>query len=327
MGQANEKKTLYIRASDVEPKEVTWLWYPYIPFGKVTIVQGNPGDGKSTLMLTIAAKLTNGEILPFTEPKDLPEPMTVIYQTTEDDADDTVVPRFMTAGGNRDRLIFIKEDESPLTFADARIGTVIRETGAKLLILDPLSSYIGKCSLNAANEVRPQFNHLIRAAKSTGCAIVVVDHMNKMQGQSVIFRTVGSIDVVGAVRSVITVVPDPDDKDKRYMVMSKSNLAPMGSAISFTLGEEGVTFLEELDTTADELLNRLSGFSPGRPDEKLQEAMDFISVMLAEGPVSAAECEARLADAGIRAGTAKKAKKQLGVVSSKPHLSWFWSMP
>ena len=180
MGQTNEKKTLYIRASDVEQKEVTWLWYQYIPFGKVTIVQGNLWDGKSTLKLTIAAKLTNGEILPFTEPADLPEPMTVIYQTMEDDADDTVVPNFMTVGGNRDRLIFIKEDESLLTFADARIGTVIRETGAKLLILDPLSSYIGKCSLNAANDVRPQFNHLIRAAKSTGWAIVVVDHMNKM---------------------------------------------------------------------------------------------------------------------------------------------------
>jgi len=162
-------KLEFITASEIEPKEVRWLWYPYFPLGKVSIVQGDPGDGKSTFLLTIAAKLTNGEILPFSEPDTPPEPIKVIYQTTEDDADDTVVPRFIKAGGNRDRLIFIKEDQSPLTFADERIGDGIRETGAKLLILDPLSSYIGDCSLNAANEVRPEFNHLIRAAKENEC--------------------------------------------------------------------------------------------------------------------------------------------------------------
>ena len=177
---AEKPKLELITASESEPKEVQWLWYPYLPLGKVSIVQGDPGDGKSTFLLTIAAKLTNGEILPFTEPETPPEPMKVVYQTTEDDADDTVVPRFMKAGVNRDRLIFIKETQSPLTFADERIGDAIKATGAKLMILDPLSSYIGDCSLNAANEVRPQFNHLIRAAKENGCTIIVVDHMNKI---------------------------------------------------------------------------------------------------------------------------------------------------
>ena len=99
-----------IKASEIEPKEVKWLWYPYIPFGKVTLLQGDPGDGKSKLMLSIAALLSKGEPLPFTETEET-EPMTIIYQTTEDDADDTVVPRFNSAGGNGENLIFIKEDE------------------------------------------------------------------------------------------------------------------------------------------------------------------------------------------------------------------------
>ena len=95
-----------VKASEIEPKEVKWLWYPYIPFGKVTLLQGDPGDGKSKLMLSIAALLSKGEPLPFTETEEN-EPMTIIYQTTEDDADDTVVPRFNSAGGNGENLTTI----------------------------------------------------------------------------------------------------------------------------------------------------------------------------------------------------------------------------
>lgn len=162
-----------IKASEIEPKEVKWLWYPYIPYGKVTLLQGDPGDGKSKLMLSIAALLSKGEPLPFTETEEN-EPMTIIYQTTEDDADDTVVPRFNSAGGNGENLIFIKEDEKSLSFGDNRIAEAIEKYHAKLLILDPMSSYIGEnCSMNNANETRAEFNHLIAVAKNTGCAMVL----------------------------------------------------------------------------------------------------------------------------------------------------------
>lgn len=117
-----------IRASDIEPKEIEWLWYPFIPCGKVTLLQGDPGDGKSTFILTIAALLTKGEPLPFTEPDEQHSPINVIYQTTEDDADDTIVPRFIKAGGDRDRLIFISEDKKALTFDDERIGQAVAAT-------------------------------------------------------------------------------------------------------------------------------------------------------------------------------------------------------
>lgn len=161
-----------VKASEIEPKEVKWLWYPYIPVGKVTLLQGDPGDGKSKLMLSIAALLSKGEPLPFTETEEN-EPMTIIYQTTEDDADDTVVPRFNSAGGNGENLIFIKEDEKSLSFGDNRIREAIEMYHAKLLILDPMSSYIGEsCSMNNANETRAEFNHLIAVAKD----ISVPDH-------------------------------------------------------------------------------------------------------------------------------------------------------
>ena len=137
-----------VKASEIEPKEVKWLWYPYIPVGKVTLLQGDPGDGKSKLMLSIAALLSKGEPLPFTETEEN-EPMTIIYQTTEDDADDTVVPRFNSAGGNGENLIFIKEDEKSLSFGDNRIREAIEMYHAKLLIL-ALFSFVWRkrdCSL------------------------------------------------------------------------------------------------------------------------------------------------------------------------------------
>ena len=138
-------------AADVEPKEVKWLWYPYIPFGKVTLIQGDSGDGKSTFALNLAALLTRGDTLPFTGASH--EPMRVIYLNAEDDADDTVVPRFMKAKGERSRLYFISEEKQRLNFSDDRIREAIVSTGAKACILDPLASYLGAdVSMNLANE-------------------------------------------------------------------------------------------------------------------------------------------------------------------------------
>lgn len=174
-----------VRASEITPKEVRWLWYPYIPFGKITLLQGDPGDGKSKLALSLAALLSKGEQLPFTDEEERNEPMTVIYQTTEDDKDDTVVPRFNAAGGNGEKLVFIREDKKNLTFGDERIRKAVEKYRAGLLILDPMSSYIGgECSLNSANETRAEFNHLIAVARDTGCAILIIAHMNKMRDTS-----------------------------------------------------------------------------------------------------------------------------------------------
>ena len=251
----------------------------------------------------------------------------VIYQTTEDDTDDTIVPRFIKANGDREKLIFINEKETPISFDDARIEEAIKKTGAKLLILDPLSSYIGDCQLNAANEVRPRFNHLIRIAKETNAAIVIVNHLNKMFGTKAIYRTPGSIDIVGAVRSALLIGRSKENEDERILVQQKSNLAPTGAAIVFSVGEDGISFIKESELTADELLASFPD-KTGRPDTKTQEAMEIIRDLLSDGEEhEASECEARLSEAGISKSTAKKAKRMLGVVSSKPHYSWYWRLP
>ena len=326
---SQKKELKIISSTNVEVREINWLWYPFIPRGKVTILQGDPGEGKSTFMLTLAAYLTRGEALPFTDCGEPPDPITVLYQSTEDDYDDTIVPRFIKAGGIRDRLAFIDESEYPLTFDDDRILEGIKQTGAKLLVLDPLASYIGDCSLNASNEVRQKFNALINAAREADCAIVVVNHMNKMPGLKAIYRTPGSIDVAGAVRSILLLARDPDEEDKRYLVQTKMNLASKGDALEFRIEDGGIKFTGITDKTADEILRKqdfVSGI--GRPDVKLQEAKEVIEELLAAGTaVPAEDCEAVLKKNGIRRSTAQTAKRELGIESVRIQDRWYWKLP
>ena len=317
-----------IKASEITPKEVRWLWYPYIPFGKVTLLQGDPGDGKSKLMLSLAALLSKGAPLPFAD-EEAGEPMTVIYQTTEDDADDTVVPRFNSAGGDGERLIFIKEDEKSLTFGDDRIREAVEKYNAKLLILDPMSSYIGDtCSMNNANETRAEFNHLIAVAKDTGCAIVIIAHMNKAKDTSPLYRTNGSIDIAGAARSILAVTRTANKQNpaERYLVQVKSNLAPMGSAILFEVADKGVNFLDELELSAEDAFSA-SVPRMGRPNDREEAATDFIRSLLSDGRRLASDCEAKLEAAGFKKSTYKKSKKKAGVRSVKDGFLWYWTLP
>ena len=245
-----------ISAKDVKVRPVKWLWPFFIPKGKITLLQGGPGDGKSTFMLTLAAYMTRGEPLPFTEYQEPPEPIKVIYQSTEDDYDDTIVPRFIQAGGVRDNLVFINEQTEHLTFEDPRLLKGIKESGAKLVVLDPLSSYFGDGNINASNEVRPKFNALIQTARETDCSIVIVNHLNKMAGIGSKYRVPGSIDVVGAVRSILLLARDPDEEDKRYLVQTKMNLASKGDALEFRIEDGGIKFTGITDKTADEILRK-----------------------------------------------------------------------
>ena len=316
-----------IKASEITTREIEWLWYPFIPFGKVTILQGDSGDGKSLMILKLAAMLTQGEPMPFTD-GDGQAPINVIYQSSEDDADDTIVPRFLKAGGDPERLLFINEKKKFLSFSDPRLLAALEQTKARLLILDPLSAYIGEgIQLNAANEVRAQFRPLIEMAKELKCAILIVHHQNKQLGQKAINRGSGSVDVIAGPRSTLVIArTGNDDPDERILAQVKCNVGPTGTAIVFSVGNGEVTWLREEAKTADEVLgNVFSGL--GRPGTLVSDAKDILAEQLAKGPRPQQEIMAMMKAAGIGETTAKKAKALLAIRSVKQGSMWFWSLP
>ncbi|MBO5454798.1 MAG: tyrosine-type recombinase/integrase [Clostridia bacterium] len=134
-------ETIIRKMSEVELQEVQWLWKPYIPFGKLVIIQGDPGEGKTTFALRLAAACSSGMALPGMETT---EPFNVIYQTAEDGLGDTIKPRLIEAGADENMVLNIIEDTDPLSLSDERIEKAITETGARLMILDPIQGYIGK---------------------------------------------------------------------------------------------------------------------------------------------------------------------------------------
>ena len=168
----------------------------------------------------------------------------------EDDAGDMVVCHFNFADGNGENLIFIKKNEKPLSFGDNCIAEVIEKYHVKLLILVPMSFYIGEgCSMNNVNETRTEFNYLIAGAKDTGCATVINTHINKMKGTNPLYRTNGSIDIAGVARSIlaITRTSNKETLTERYMMQMKSNSAPIDSAVLLEIAEKDVDCISKTD--------------------------------------------------------------------------------
>lgn len=198
----------------MKSSSVEWIWYPYIPCGKITILQGDPGEGKSTLILHIAAILTKGATLP--DGNKIQNPMTVIYQCSEDSKGDTIKPRLERAGADCRKVAFIKDDDGDLTLDDERIELAVKMTGARLLVLDPIQAFIGKNgNMQSAVRMRETMTKLANIASEYACAIVLVGHMNKTNGGKNIYRGLGSIDIAAAARSVLLVARDKDEPYKK----------------------------------------------------------------------------------------------------------------
>jgi len=311
-----------IRMSEIVTEAVKWLWYPYIPFGKITVIQGDPGDGKTTAVLAIAAAVTTGKPLP--ESKETVGPVAVIFQTAEDGLGDTIKPRLEQAGADCERVIVIDETDKALSLLDKRIETALLQTGAKLLILDPLQAYLGAdVDMHRANEIRPVLKRISTIAEQTGCAVVVVGHLNKGTNKSQ-YRGLGSIDIQAAARSVITVGRVKGKQYVRAIAQGKNNLAPEGRTIGFELDPDtGFKWTGVLEMTIDDLL---SGSMPER-DTTYDRAVDFLKNELAEGRRPAAELFKKAAEQDISEKTLRNAKKALDVNVTKDGKRWFWAMP
>ena len=328
----NRKKKPELRLINMENvavEQIEWLLYPFIPYGKVTIIQGDPGGGKTTMVLQIIAKLTKGEsVLPNKDgekkqEEQAREPVNVIYQTAEDGLGDTIKPRLLAAGADCSKVLVIDDSELPLTMLDERLEEAIRETQSRLVVLDPIQSFLGaEVDMHRANEIRPLMKRVSVLAEKYHCAVILIGHMNNNSAGKSSYRGLGSIDFQAAARSVLIVGRVKNEPEIRVVCHVKSSLAPEGKSIAFRLDKEsGFEWIGEYDISADDLL---SGNCRG---QKIKGAIEFLLEMLADGTVEQNAILKEAESRGIKGKTLWNAKKALGVQSKKTGNHWSWMLP
>lgn len=308
-----------INMKDVEVESVEWLFYPFIPYGKITIIQGDPGEGKTTLVLQIIASLTKGtSVLGDKET----EPINVIYQTAEDGLADTIKPRLLKANADCSRVLVIDDRDIPLTMLDIRLEQAIAETKGRLVVLDPIQGFLGTgVDMHRANEIRPVMKHISELAEKYKCAIILIGHMNKCSMGKSAYRGLGSIDFQAAARSVLIVGRIKDEPEVRVVCQTKNSLAPEAKSIAFRLSEEnGFEWIGEYDVAADDLL---SGTAKGT---KKQTAMDFLETILAGGQMQQTAIMQLAEEKGISQKTLRNAKEALDIKSIRLNNQWYWKL-
>jgi hypothetical protein len=310
-----------IKMSEVESQTVEWLWYPFIPYGKLTIIQGDPGDGKTTLVLNIAAKLSNGEGLD-NEMK-VHEPVRIIYQTAEDGLADTVKPRLELAGADCEKISVIDESDKSLSMIDDRLEQALIKTGARVLILDPIQAYLGGgMDMNRANEARDMTKRLGVLAEKYKCAILLIGHMNKASGNKAAYRGMGSIDFFAVARSVLLVGRVEGEPNIRAVVQIKNNLAVFGHPKGFELSEKGFNWLGDYEITADEVLG---GIAPKA--NKFEQAKSMLRELAeTSNAIQSNEIFEMAGEHGISKRTLENAKKELGIKAKKINNTWYWEL-
>ena len=293
---------------DIEQTSVEWLWFPYIPFGKLTIIQGNPGEGKTYFAMMLTAACTNRKLFPNME--DI-EPFNVIYQTAEDGMGDTIKPRLVEAGADLSRVMVIDDSEEVLTLSDDRIEKAVRQNHVRLVIIDPVQAFIGAdVDMKRANEVRPVFRKLGMIAEKTSCAIVLIGHLNKSSGTQSTYRGLGSIDIMAAVRSLIFIGKVRKDPTTRVLIHEKSSLAPPGETMAFKLGdEEGFRWVGAYEISADELLDGKEGKAT---ETKLERGAKLIQELLVDkNEISIRELDDKAKEQGISGRTMRDVRSRM----------------
>ena len=313
-------KLKLIHMEDIAVEEVEWLLYPLIPYGKITILQGDPGEGKTTAVLRIISSLTKGEPLPFESEKKAFVPVNVIYQTAEDGLGDTIKPRLLAADADCSHVLVIDDTEKALTITDERLEEAVVQTEARLVVLDPIQGYLGaEVDMHRANEIRPLMSRLAKMAEKHKCAILLIGHMNKNAMGKCAYRGLGSIDITAAARSVLLCGRVKDEPEIRVICQVKSSLAPEATPIAFRLDKEtGFSWIGEYEISPEELL---TGDNRG---SKLREAQNFLMDFLKDGEKKSKEAEAAAREKGIRTKTLYNAKAALNIDSVKIGREWYW---
>ena len=303
---------------EVVAEDVKWLWKPYIAFGKVNVIQGDPGNGKTTFALAVAAlasrqrQMPTGDAPPFIG--------NIIYQSGEDNPQDTIKPRLIACGADCAKIAFV---EAGGALRPEMLEEAIVETNTRFVVLDPLQAFLTeKQDITRSKDIRPMLRDLGNVAARTNAAIVIIGHMNKRKLSKGIYRGLGSIDITAAARSVLLIGKHKGDPDSRYMAQIKNNLASIGKAIRFTINENGgVEFGGECDISEEDLL----AVSAAK-QTKYEIAKELISSMLADGDKKSNEVYDACLNVGVSGATMQYVKRKLGIKSVRKIDDWYWTL-
>ncbi|HXH51351.1 MAG TPA: AAA family ATPase [Terriglobia bacterium] len=327
------------RFSTIEPEPLHWLWPGRIPAGKPTLLAGDPGLGKSLSTVDIAARVSTGTRFPDGAEC---EQGNVIFLSAEDDPGDTIRPRLDAAGADVSRIHLIEavrnftpdgrsvEDQFNLERDMGALEDAIRQTQARLAVIDPVSAYLGGTDSHTDAKVRSLLAPMATLASKYAVAIVMVTHLRKSSGAA-IYRTMGSLAFAAAARAVWGVVADPDDKARRLFVPVKQNLAPDQGGLAFRVeAPDGVARISwELGAVAMDANLAMGGFETQEDHSERREAMDWLQDILGPGPQPVQEIRRQSAQAGLAWITVRRAAASLDVKKRKAGgsgVGWEWSL-
>lgn len=333
-----------VRLADVRRERVRWLWPGRIPLSKPTLIEGDPGLGKSLATLDLAARVSRGQAMPDATTSDLDGPAGVVLLSAEDGLADTVRPRLEDAGADLARVVALTalrlaDDERPPTLAPAdlvALEAAIGQVDARLVVVDPLMAYLpADTNSHRDQDVRRVLAPLAALAERTGAAVLVVRHLNKSGGGSPLYRGGGSIGIVAAVRSALLVARDPDDAtgERRILAPMKCNLTVPPPALAYRIvaSLSGAPVVRWEGPTNHSAARLLAVGEADTPDERsaLDDAVDVLRRILADGPVPAEAAKQQARAAGVADRTVFRAKARLGVQSRKAGMDagWTWELP
>jgi hypothetical protein len=321
--------------SEVEPEQVEWLWPGRLPFGKLAVLDGDPGLGKSVVTLDVAARVSAGLELPDGQPC---ERAGVVLLSAEDGLRDTIRPRLDAAGADSERIFALStvveakggERVISLTKDLAIIERAIERVGAGLVVVDPLTAFLSeKTDSYKDQDIRRALAPLSGLGERTRATILIVRHLNKAAGGNTLYRDGGSTAIIGAARSGLVIAQDPEDSERRILAANKNNLSKAAPSLVFSVetapnGAARVAWGGTSTLTAGDILKE-----PADPEEKsaLSEAKEFLSQELEDGPVAAEQVEKDARGAQISMRTLRRAKRELGVKSRKQSDAWYWVLP
>ncbi len=335
-----------VRLADVEPEPVAWLWPGRIALGKLTLIAGDPGLGKSFLTLDMAARVSRGT--PWPDALDTAQPAGgVVLLSAEDDVADTIRPRLDAAGADVARIAALQAvravggngRESSRSFDLSRDLPALEEAirnvdGCRLVVIDPITAYLGGVDSHKNANIRGLLAPLAMLAATHRVAVVAVTHLNKSGGGPAIYRTMGSLAFAAAARAAWAVSKDRDDPKRRLLLPIKNNIAPDTGGLAYRiepLGVDGCPAVawepDRVNVSADDALAGDQGDAGGRTER--DDAADWLRDLLAQGPRPARDVEQDARDAGFSIGTVRRAKAAIGAVSRKPAFGgpWEWALP